>query len=72
MKKFFLKNRKAQQLVEFAIAVPILMVIIFIIVEFGNALNARVTIAEGVKMALMEVNKLKNIDGTTAQKEIYA
>ena len=64
-------QRKAQQLVEFAIAVPILMMILFIIIEFGSALNTRVTVAEGVKTALVKVNNLSSLDGNTAAKEAF-
>jgi len=70
-RRFFLKSRQAQQLVEFAIVVPILMIIIFIVVEFGAAINARLTVSEAVKMSLMEVNKLNSINGDTATKEAF-
>lgn len=67
--KFFSNKRQAQQLVEFAIVVPILMIIVFIVVELGAAINARVTIAEAVKASLIDVNKLTSLNGDTTTKE---
>ena len=65
MRKDCLKNRsrKAQQLIEFALVVPILMMFLFIIIEVGMAINARMTLSEAVKSALVEVNNLNTIGG---------
>lgn len=68
MSKGLKNSRQAQQLVEFAIVVPILMIFIFIVVEIGAAVNARIAVAEGVKSTLVEVNKLSNLAGDTATK----
>lgn len=67
MRKDCLKNRsrKAQQLIEFALVVPILMMFLFIIIEVGMAINARMTLSEAVKSALVEVNNLNTIGGGT-------
>ncbi|HSA07470.1 MAG TPA: TadE/TadG family type IV pilus assembly protein [Candidatus Gastranaerophilales bacterium] len=72
MKNFSLKTKKAQQLIEFALVVPILMIILFIIIEFGTAINARATVGEGVKIALTGVNNLSGINGNTATKITFA
>lgn len=71
MNKIFQKKKKAQQLVEFAIVVPILMMVLFIVIELGSAINARATIGEGIKMALMKVNNLSNLDGDRVAKTTY-
>jgi len=62
------KNRRGQQIIEFALVAPILLIFIFIVVEMGAAINARVSVAEAVKMSLVEVNKLNNLDGNTTAK----
>jgi hypothetical protein len=59
-----LKMRKAQHLVEFAFVVPILMLVIFVIIEIGMAINARMTVSEAVKSALVKVNNLNNLGGS--------
>ena len=71
MKRNFLNKKKAQELVEFAIVVPILMMILFIVVEFGSALNARITVGEAIKIALVKVNNLSSLDGNKAAKEAF-
>ncbi len=67
----FSKAKKAQQLIEFAIVVPVLMMVLFIVIEMGAAINARTTVGEGVKMALMKVNNLSNLDGNKAAKVAF-
>lgn len=71
MNRNLLYKNKAQQLVEFAIAVPILMMVLFIVIEVGTALNARATVGEGVKAALVKVNNLSSLDGDTATKTVF-
>lgn len=67
----FLKRKNAQQLIEFAFIAPILILIMFIIMEFGYALTIRNTVSEGMKAALLEVNKLNNLTGTATDKKNY-
>ncbi len=71
MKRNFLNKKRAQELVEFAIIVPILMMILFIIVEFGSALNARITVGDAVKIALVKVNNLSSLNGTEDDKKAF-
>jgi len=71
MKNIFSRANKAQQIVEFAIVIPILMIVLFIVVEFGAALNARLTVGEGIKMTLAKVNQLSSLDGDVPTKVAY-
>lgn len=66
-----MNRKKAQQLIEFAIIVPILMMVLFIVIEMGSALNARATLGEGIKTALVKVNYLSNLDGDRSAKTSY-
>lgn len=57
MKKFFLKNNKGQALVEFAVIVPILLLILMGIFEFGRIFNTYLIInhasREGARSAVV-------------------
>lgn len=67
----FLNKNKAQQLIEFAFVIPILILILFVIVEFAYAMNIRIKLSDGAKASLMQVNKLSNLPGSDpdAKKE---
>ena len=64
--------RKAQQLVEFAFVLPIVLAILLVIIELGFAINARITLAEAVKMSVAQVNQLYDLsdNATTKQTDI--
>jgi len=68
------KARFAQQLVEFALVVPVILTVIIVIIEFGFALNARASLTEAVKMSLPIANQLihrsDGSTGTIINKEI--
>jgi hypothetical protein len=57
MKKLFLKNRGGQSIIEFAVLLPILLLVIFGITEFGRAIlvkNVLHTAArEGARLAVV-------------------
>ncbi|MDD3012182.1 MAG: TadE/TadG family type IV pilus assembly protein [Candidatus Gastranaerophilales bacterium] len=54
-----MKNyKKAQQIVEFALVVPVIIVIFMFIIEIGFILNARIAITEAVRISLTKVNQL--------------
>jgi len=63
------KKRKAQQLVEFAIVLPILMVILLLIIETGFAVYTKTCLSEAVKMSLFQVNTLYKFWGDEDQKK---
>ena len=52
--------KKAQQLVEFALVLPILMIIVMVIIELGFAINARITLADAIKMSIGQINQSYN------------
>ncbi len=62
-------NKKAQQLVEFALVLPIIIVVLVIIVEFGYIINARISLSESVKLSMIKVNQLYSQPGNDAAKE---
>ncbi|MGB2804041.1 MAG: TadE/TadG family type IV pilus assembly protein, partial [Candidatus Zixiibacteriota bacterium] len=57
MKKLFLRNRDGQSIIEFAVLLPILLMVIFGITEFGRAIlvkNVLHTAArEGARLAVV-------------------
>ena len=62
--------RKAQQLVEFVLILPIILVILLVILELGFAINARITLAEAVKISVGKINQLYQMPGNaTATKQ---
>ncbi len=62
-------KKKAQQLLEFALILPIIIVILVVVVEFGYIINARVSLSEAVKLSLIKVNQLYSQPGNDAAKE---
>jgi len=68
IKKYSFK--KAQQLVEFALVAPILILFLLLIMEFGYVITIRNVLSEGAKESLMLVNnKFNNLTGTAAAKK---
>lgn len=63
------KNKKAQQLVEFVLVAPVLIVILVVIVELGYAINTKITLAEAIKASVAITNQLYNQSSTESQKE---
>lgn len=60
-----LKNEKGQSLVEFALLVPLLILILLAIIEFGFMFNAYLTLANGSR----EGARLGSVGGNDAQIE---
>jgi hypothetical protein len=66
-----MKNyKKAQQLVEFVVVLPIIVVIFMFIIEIGFTLNAKIALAEAVRMSLTKVNQLADKTGTEIEDSI--
>ncbi len=63
------KIKKAQQVVEFALVAPILLTLILIIIEFGFALNAKVTLSEAIKIGVSKANEISLLSGTNDFKK---
>lgn len=61
------KNRKAQQLVEFVLVAPVLIMILVVIVEVGYAINTKISLGESIKLSIPALNQLYN---QTSSKEI--
>jgi Flp pilus assembly protein TadG len=66
--KILKKRRKAQQLVEFAIMLPSLMILLLIILEFGYAVYVRGILADATRVSLIKVNQLYNTAGNDEEK----
>lgn len=69
-KRFLKSNKKAQQLAEFLLVAPLLMIFILILVEFSFALNARITLAEAVKNSVFKAKQ--NVYSNTLISEIQS
>jgi len=52
------KYKKAQQLVEFVVVAPIIIVIFIFIVEIGFTINAKIALSEAVRYSLIKVNQM--------------
>ncbi len=62
-------NKKAQQLVEFALILPIIIIVLVVIVEFGYIINARISLSESVKLSMIKVNQLYSQPGDDTTKQ---
>lgn len=71
MRRF--KNKKAQQLVEFLLVAPFLVIILGIVTEYAYALNVNMTLALGVKTVSADIyKKIKpNFTSLQIQKAVY-
>jgi|GEM_PF-5837004 len=52
------KHKNAQQIAEFALVMPVIIVIFMFIIEIGFILNARIALSESVRYSLTKVNQL--------------
>lgn len=64
-------SQKAQQLVEFVIILPILIIILVVIIEIGFVLNAKLSLAEAIKASLFQINTLYNNSDNQTLKTQY-
>lgn len=64
-------RKKAQQLVEFVLILPVLLMVLVVIIETGFAINARITLSEAVKMSMAEVSQLAGQTGNETNKTNY-
>jgi uncharacterized protein (UPF0333 family) len=57
MKRKFIKNEKGQALIEFALLLPMLLLLVLGMIEYGWLLNAKITLnsaaREGVRLAIV-------------------
>jgi hypothetical protein len=52
------KNKNAQQVVEFALVIPVLIIIFLFIVEIGFTLNAKLILSEAVKLSIAKTGQM--------------
>jgi uncharacterized protein (UPF0333 family) len=50
-----MKKKKAQQLIEFLLVVPFMMIILGILIEYAYALNINMTLSQGLKTATVSI-----------------
>ncbi|EKE02948.1 MAG: hypothetical protein ACD_20C00302G0009 [uncultured bacterium] len=60
--------KRGQHLVEFALILPIIVIILLIIIEYGYAIVARNTLSEAVKMTVSRLNRIADMPGDNTTK----
>lgn len=59
---------RGQHLVEFALVLPIIVIILLIIIEYGYAIVARNTLGEAVKVSVAKLNRIADMPGDNTTK----
>ncbi|OGH98446.1 MAG: hypothetical protein A2104_09950 [Candidatus Melainabacteria bacterium GWF2_32_7] len=59
---------RGQHLVEFALILPIIVIILLILIEYGYAIVARNTLAEAVKMCIPKLSEIAYMPGDETSK----
>lgn len=63
-----MKSRNAQQLVEFVLVLPILIILVMTIIEIGFAINMKISLSEAIKISMSQAQEMYDYSGDAATR----